>query len=366
MSDFEKYLEEEERFLSKDKKRIKKQRKVLEKKDRSKFKKTNTQKENTKKPISKETLLKGRVVSILGEEILVNMENKNFICTLRGLLKKQKTRNKNVIAVGDIVYFSKKNEKTGTIENIEKRYSILSRYEELRKKQAIIAVNIDQVLITTSVVLPPLKPALIDRYIIASSKGNMQSVILINKIDLLKKDKKAEEEYQNFLKIYEELGYIILSLSCKDKTGLNSLKNLMKGKTSVFSGQSGTGKSTIINSILKTKLKTGAVIKKTYKGAHITSTASLVPIKEGGFCIDTPGIKSFGIWDLTFEDLKNHFSEIFGKYSKKCKYPDCKHINEPGCYVKTALEENTISKLRFDSYLALIKEIEEKKRTKYE
>lgn len=356
---FDKYLEEEEHFL-KDTKKARKQRKLKSSKDKSKYKKTDVQKRKILPP-QKEHLDKGIVLSILGEQILVSFNKKEYKCTLRGILKKEKTKNKNIISVGDIVNISFKNKKEAVIESIDKRYSILSRLDEKTKKQSIIAVNIDQVLITSSVVKPNLKPFLIDRYIIACSKGNMSPVIIINKIDLLKQDKKEEEKYKNFLKIYEELGYEILSVSCKTKVGLDSLLNVMKNKTSVFSGQSGTGKTSLINAMLHTKFKTGEITKKTYKGAHITTKAQLIRLKTEGFCIDTPGIKSFGIWDLDFEDLKNHFFE-FKNFSKNCKFEDCKHIDEPSCKVKEALDKNEISSLRFEAYRSLMKEILEKKR----
>jgi len=362
---FDKYLEEEEFFL-KDKKKSRKERKLKSSKDRSKYKKTDIEK---KKAISQKKdakhLDKALVLSILGEEILVSFNNNKLIATLRGILKKERTKNKNIIAVGDIVNISLKNEKQALIQSINERYSILSRIEEKTKKQSIIAVNIDQVLITVSVVKPYLKPFLIDRYIIACTKGRMNPVIIINKIDLLQEDKKEKEKYENFLNVYEELGYLVLSVSCKTKIGLDSLLNVMKGKTSVFSGQSGTGKTSLINTVLHTKYKTAEITKKTHKGAHITTKSELIPLKTGGFCIDTPGIKSFGIWDLKIEDLKNHFFE-FKKFSKNCKFEDCSHIDEPFCKIKEALEKNKISYLRFEAYRSLMKEILEKKGKLYE
>jgi ribosome biogenesis GTPase / thiamine phosphate phosphatase len=354
---FDDYLYEEELFLE-DRKKYKKERKIKSLKDRSKYKKTNLEKQKTE---SEETnLQKARVLSILGEEILVSFDNKKFICTLRGFLKKERTKNKNLIAPGDIANISFKNEKEAVIESIDKRFSILSRMEEKTKKRSIIAVNIDQVLITTSVVKPPLKPFLIDRYLIVAEKENMKGIIIINKIDLLKEDKEEKNKFINFVKDYQDLGYLIIPVSCKTKTGLDTLLEIMKGKSSVFSGQSGCGKSSIINAILHTKLKTKEVIEKTYKGAHVTTKAELIEIENNGFCIDTPGIKSFGIWELTIEDVKNHFFE-FNKYSKKCRYPDCLHINEPDCAIKNAVKKNKISTLRFEAYSSLIEEIQQRK-----
>ena len=358
-SKFDKYLQEEEFFL-KDRKKYRKQRKQKSKLDRSKYKKTDIQKQKKVLPKTNH-FKKGLVLSIFGEEIKVRFNKKHFRCSLRGLLKKEKTKNKNILAVGDRVFITIKNDQ-GVIEDIEPRVSILSRTDEKRKKQNIIAVNIDQVLITSSIDQPRFKPFLIDRYIIATTKGNMHPIIIINKTDLLKKTKlKEKQKIQNFIKIYKKLGYKILLVSFKDKVGLNSLLKAMKNKTSVFSGQSGTGKSSLINAVLHTKLKTGSLIKKTYKGAHITTKSELVEIKTGGFCIDTPGIKSFGIWDLKIEDIKDYFFEF--KKFKNCKYENCLHLEEPHCKIKEALDEKKISSLRFDSYRSLIKEAIDKKRT---
>lgn len=360
---FDNYLYEEEFFLN-DKKRFKKERKLKSSNDRSKYKKTDIDKQKIS-TFNESNQQKARVLSILGEEILVGVNNHKYTCKLRGLLKKEKTKDKNIIAVGDIVNITLKNENEASIESIDDRYSILSRLEEKTKKRSIIAVNIDQVLITSSVVQPPLKPFLIDRYLIAAEKGNMKGIIIINKIDLLKEDKIEEEKYNTFVKDYQDLGYTILSISCSSKKNLDSLLNIMKGKTSVFSGQSGTGKSSIINAVLHTNLETGDLIKKSYKGAHITTKADLIEIETGGFCIDTPGIKSFGIWDLTIEDVKEHFFE-FEKYSKNCKYASCLHTHEPDCAVKEAAAKNIISSLRFEAYSSLISEIQNKKKELYE
>ncbi|NGX57052.1 MAG: putative ribosome biogenesis GTPase RsgA [Candidatus Anoxychlamydiales bacterium] len=359
MKDFDERLNFEEKFHSKNNKEIKKQRKLKQKKDRSKYKKTNLDKKEIKKVDTKDLII-AKVISISKEEILAKNEGITFKCSLRGLLKKEYTFNKNVLAVGDNVFLKKLNEDQGVIELIDKRFSILSRFAPRKSKKQIIAVNIDQVLITSSVVTPPLKPSLIDRYVISANKGNMDSIIIINKIDLLESNEEEKKRYLEFIKEYKKLDYKIVSISCKDKISLDKLKKIMKEKTSVFSGQSGVGKSSIINAIFKTNLKTKDLAKKTYKGAHVTTKAELIELKNKGFCIDTPGIKSFGIWDLKIDDIKNHFTD-FLKYSKNCKYKNCKHINENDCSVKKALKEKKISHLRFESYHSLIKEVLEKK-----
>jgi ribosome biogenesis GTPase len=356
MDDFEKRLNFEEKYHTKNNKEIKKLRKLKQKKDKSKFKKTNIKE---KKDLLKNDLKKAKVISILKENIIVDLDNKNYFCTLKGVLKKDYNLDKNIIAVGDNVFIDILNEKDAVIEYVSERKSILCRFDPRDNKKQLLATNIDQVLITSSVVKPTLKISLIDRYLIASIKGNMKSVIIINKIDLLDEDEKEKEKFNLFLKDYKKLGYKILAISCKNKKNLNQLKKIMSKKTSVFSGQSGVGKTSIINNLYDMNLKTKDVAKKTYKGAHVTSKTELFKIEDGYF-VDTPGIKSFGIWDLTIEDLKDYFFE-FLKYSDNCKYKNCKHIDEIDCSVKKAVLDKKISSLRFESYHSLIKEILEKK-----
>jgi ribosome biogenesis GTPase len=297
---------------------------------------------------------RGRVLSILGEKIKVLAGSEICLCSIRGVLKK-KVLKKSILAVGDFVLISKDN----TIEKIEKRHSILSRESPTGKKEKIIAANIDQVFIVSSIFSPPLNPNLIDRYIIASIKGNMTPIIVFNKTDLLEKDLSEKKLYLECLDAYKKADIQTISVSCKTKKNINNLKKLMKNKASVFTGKSGTGKSSLINATLKKNLKTGS-LTKIKKGAHITSKANLIPLKDKGFCIDTPGIKSFGIWDIKKEDIKNYFFE-FSKFSKNCKFSNCMHLREPLCAVIEAFQKNQISPLRFNSYRSLMKEKKDKK-----
>ncbi len=357
----------EEDFYSKDSKASRKERKRVGAKDRSKYKKSNQdqlkkqQAANTSD--STEHLLRGLVIAILPESVLVSCENREILCTLKGSLKQDKSQMKNLLAVGDFVRFEPSGEKQGAIVKVEERHSILSRADNLsRNKQQLIAVNIDQVLITASVIIPPLKPFLIDRYIIASEKGNMEPIILLNKIDYLFSPppeidtatiEKERALYEEFIEVYRNLNFKVIPISVTTGVGIEELKSVMNGKTSVFSGQSGVGKSSLINLVTGTSLTTGSVVERTRKGSHTTTATHLIPLKEGGFCIDTPGIKSFGVWDLKLSEIASYFSEIFS-LSSACKYPDCSHMNEPDCAVKKAVEENLLSPLRFASYCALM------------
>ncbi len=360
MTPHDEYWSFEEEYHAKDRKSSRKERKRAVLEDRSKYKKTD-QDQRKKREIEplQEGLLRGRVLSILPEEILVDVSHKLYRCQLKGSLKKEKNQLKNLIAIGDFVRFS---EDTGIISSIEERYSVLSRADNLlRRKEQLIAVNIDQVIITASVVSPPLKPFLIDRYIIAAQKGNMQPIIVVNKVDLLSVSEEEKELFLETKKTYEELKIPFLGVSIKTREGIDRLKDLMEGKASVFSGQSGVGKSSLINAILGTQLAVGSIVEKTFKGSHTTTRAHLIPLEKEGFCIDTPGIKSFGLWDLSKEEIQNYFPEI-ESYAHQCKYPSCSHQKEPGCAVQIAAKEGAISSLRYASYCALIEAMQQEHR----
>lgn len=290
---------------------------------------------------------RGRVLAIYPQEVIVEHQKQCYHCTLRGSLKKEKTQNKNLLVVGDFVEF-----KDHCITKICDRSSILSRQEHFtRRKQQLIAANIDQVLITLSVKEPSLKTTLIDRYLIATYKGNMEPVIVINKVDLCE----DRDELFAVIQVYQNLGIPVIATSIKTQEGLDELAEQMKNVASVFSGQSGVGKSSLINAMTGLSLEVGEIRQKSQKGSHTTTNAHLVPLTCGGWCIDTPGIRSFGIWDLKREDLVNYFPEI-KEVAKKCHYPDCSHTHELNCAVIPAAYKGEIPPFRFESYLKLLTE----------
>ena len=343
----------EEDFHARDRKQFRKERKSAQQGDRSKFKKTDL--EPDKKVETDTDLHRGRVISISGEGSWVDFEGKQYLCSLKGVLKKEKMLAKNLIAVGDWVRFSPSSEKEGVISQIEERTSHLARTDISGRKEQLIAVNVDQAVISVSIVEPPLKPSLVDRYLIAAEKGNLRPVIAINKIDLLENASEEEKElYRDFLAAYEILGYPIVSVSTATGVGIEALRSLLQNKTTVFSGQSGVGKSSLLNACFGLSLKVGDLAQKTYKGTHTTTMAELIPLPGGGYCVDTPGIRSFGIWKLQKEDVIAHFQD-FATYP--CKFPDCSHLNEPECGVVQALEEGKISPLRYESYATLFTEV---------
>ncbi|MCB1107644.1 MAG: ribosome small subunit-dependent GTPase A [Chlamydiia bacterium] len=369
MPKFDDYLDYEEDFHVGGKRESRKERRETQAKDRSKYKKSD--RDQKKQQLRKEEPplgandLRGRVLSIAPDLIMVSAEHQTYQCTLKGTLKKEKTKHKNLIAVGDWVHFEKKSIDSGAISHVEKRTSSLSRAENLsRRKTQLIATNIDQVFIVMSVVSPKFKPLLVDRYILSAKKGNMEPIVLINKIDLLTNPPEliSEEEVEaekialeEFLEAYKPLKTPVLTLSVSTRENLDQLKTKMENKTSVFSGQSGVGKSSLINAVLGSALPIGPIAHKTNKGSHTTTAAELIPLENDAFCVDTPGIKSFGLWENNPSSVIEIFPD-FAPFASHCKFPNCTHIHEPDCGIKTALEEKKLAPLRYASYVTLLED----------
>lgn len=368
MSEKENHLDIEELFHKHEKKLHRKERNIAKKKDRSKFKKTDMEKQ-TPTNLSSENSLTGRILTVSSEGIFVDYHGREFICSIKGSLKHIKGRDKNLVIVGDVVDFNPINDSTGSIVHVHERYSFLSRAENYnRKKQQLIAANIDQVFITCSTFLPIFKHTLVDRYVVMAQKGNMKPIIIINKSDYLKEKPSIIEEKQyeqilemisEFIEAYKKLSIPVILSSTHTNEGIEEIKTLMQNKTSVFSGQSGVGKTSLINKALNLNLRTSDIKYKTRKGKHTTTTSSLIALENGGYCVDTPGIKSFGLWDIELSELLYFFPDI-QKYSHECKFPNCTHIHEPDCSVKEALDDQKISYLRYSSYIALYEDIKHK------
>jgi ribosome biogenesis GTPase len=340
-----------------------KERKLAQRRDRSKYKKSDQDQEKklAKGVHYKEPFARGIVTGIQGSEIHVDSQGKKHICTLRGTLKQDVRRLKNLVVVGDFVHF----DSGDAITEIEPRQKSLSRADHLsQQKEHCLAANVDLVLITTSCVDPPLRPTIIDRYLIAAEKGGLHPVIICNKVDLLDSpdyplEKRAAERalFDECKKIYTSLGIAFIAASCETGEGLPLLKETMSNRISVFSGQSGSGKSSLINAITGWQLKIGKTVAHSKKGSHTTSSTALLALPFGGYVVDTPGIKSFGVWDLEPKDVRHFFPEI-ALLATSCKFSDCSHRGEEGCAIRDALEQGKISSLRYESYLNIVSSLE--------
>lgn len=359
MKEEEQFYDEE--FYFPDKKAGRKARKLASKLDRSKYKKTDQQKRQLPSaiaPSDNPSLLQGIVIKIQGNEIFVQSGNTTYCCSLRGTLKQERQKIKTLIIVGDHVFLEEHSQGEGVIVSICKRSTILSRSDHLsQQKEHLIAANVDLVFITTSVVNPPLRPSIIDRYLIAAHKGGLTAVIIVNKIDLLEGGSQEELLLKECSDVYKDIGIPFIATSASTGKGMDELLALMKDKISVFSGQSGSGKSSLINAAIGADLRVGKTVHKTKKGAHTTSYAELIPLPSGGYVVDTPGIKSFGVWGLEKEEVKQLFKEI-AEAANSCHYTDCLHRGDPGCAIPKAIENGLVSKRRYDSYLNILASIE--------
>ncbi|HNQ21807.1 MAG TPA: ribosome small subunit-dependent GTPase A [Phycisphaerae bacterium] len=297
----------------------------------------------------------GTVVAMRGLYADVDDGTDHWPCTIRRLLRTRLIAERQPITVGDRVYFRPRVEagqaesRTGVIEDVEPRHSQLCRRTD-RRVHAIVA-NVDQVLIVTSAALPDPKPHLIDRYIVATLAGGMTPVICLNKVDL-----DAEGVTRTLLEVYQQLEYPTLCTSVVTGEGIDALRGILHDKASVVAGQSGVGKSSLLNAVQPgLKLKVGDIIEQTQKGRHTTVTATLLTLDGGGYVVDTPGVRSFDLSLLNPHELEVYFAE-FVPLVPACKFPDCSHTHEIGCAVKDAVEAGRINPQRYESYIGLFAE----------
>lgn len=245
---------------------------------------------------------------------------------------------------------------SGLIELVQDRQSVLTRpdfYDGVKP----VAANIDQIIIVSSII-PALSLNIIDRYLVAAEDVEIEPVILLNKVELLSEEERQKVEVQ--LQIYRDIGYRLVYTSCKTHTGLDQLAECLKNKTSVFVGQSGVGKSSIINELLPDAVDEiiGDVSNNSGLGQHTTTTAKLLHFPQGGDLIDSPGVREFALWHLPPERLTLGFKE-FRDYLGACKFRDCKHADDPGCVIKQAVDEGKISQERYDSYHKILSNMDE-------
>ncbi|MFD2035673.1 ribosome small subunit-dependent GTPase A [Belliella marina] len=301
--------------------------------------------------------MEGRVIKSTGSWYLVNTESGQVKARLRGKFKQDNLKLTNPIAVGDFVVVAKEEgQPTWTIDEILPRDNYIIR-KSTRKNHFshIIASNIDQAFLIITIRNPRTSLGFIDRFLVSTESFRIPATIIVNKMDLPYKDKDLEY-LQDIHDIYEYLGYGVLEISALSESDLNEqFSPLLVGKTTLLSGHSGVGKSTLLNKIIPEATQaTQEISKFSSKGVHTTTFAEMFEI-EGGYLIDTPGIKEFGILDINDYELSHYFPEM-RKYLGQCKYNNCRHINEPGCVVLEKLEQGLIHPYRYDSYLNILNE----------
>ncbi|MGB0837682.1 MAG: ribosome small subunit-dependent GTPase A [Flavobacteriaceae bacterium] len=278
-----------------------------------------------------------------------------FECRLPGKFRIKGIKSTNPVAVGDHVIFQMEpNKDTGVIQEIEDRKNYIVRKSvNLSKRTHVIAANIDRAFLLVTMDNPVTFPSFIDRFLTSARAYRIPVVLVFNKIDTYTES--IKEAQLDLKSIYEAIGYKCLELSAKTGQGVEGLSEMMQGNVSLFSGHSGVGKSTLINHIEPgLNIKTAEISEQHKQGQHTTTFAQMYPLEMGGYIIDTPGIKGFGVVDFDPNEVGDYFPEIFA-LKGLCKFNNCLHIEEPKCAVKEALEDGLISESRYRSYLQLVK-----------
>jgi ribosome biogenesis GTPase len=305
-------------------------------------------------------MIKGVVTKSTGNWYHVKSEIGVIKCNIRGKFRIKGIRSTNPVAVGDHVCFELLKEKDkGLIVSLEKRKNILVRKStNLSKQSHIIAANIDYAFLIATLIKPETYPLFIDRYLIACESMQIEAVLIFNKIDLHTDE--LNIKLSDYITIYESAGYNCIPISVKTGQNLDQIEQFISDKTIVISGNSGVGKSSLLNKLEPNlKLKTNSISDYHEQGKHTTTFAEMHTVKKG-FVIDTPGIKGFGLEGINLKILSDYFPEM-KRIKEKCKFNDCTHTHEPECAVKLAVLNNTISSLRYNNYLNILSSDDDQK-----
>lgn len=301
--------------------------------------------------------MEGIVIKSTGSWFLVQtQEGEFFKCKIKGRFKTQGIKTTNPLAVGDKVDFLvQKEERVGLIKTIHPRRNyIIRKATKLSSRSQIIAANIDYAILIISLAFPRTSSGFIDRFLLAAEAYHIPAMLVFNKIDL--NDTDLQQHMEEWMGIYQKIGYRCLALSAKTGEGIDDLKLLIQDKTNLFSGHSGVGKSALVNALHPgLHLKTSEVSDANEKGTHTTTFAEMHPLDFGGYIIDTPGIKGFGLVDFVPEEVPSYFPEMH-QFASQCKFTNCTHSHEPGCAVIKAVTNGGIAQSRYNNYLAIIKD----------
>jgi len=299
--------------------------------------------------------MKGVVIKSTGSWYTVLSENTKIECRIKGVFRIKGIKSTNPIAVGDNVEFEMEVDGRGVIHAIgERKNYIIRKSINLSKQSHILAANVDQALLIVTLAFPRTSTGFIDRFLLTAEAYHIPTVIIFNKVDLFLQDERSMEELNDFIALYERIGYKCYKVSATEKLDIEIVKSITTNKTSLVAGHSGVGKSTLVNAMdANLDLKVGEISDAHSKGKHTTTFAEMHPLNYGGFIIDTPGIKELGLVDMEKEEIANYFPEM-QSIKNQCKFNNCVHINEPKCAVIAAVERGEIALSRYGSYLGIM------------
>ncbi|MCO4293615.1 ribosome small subunit-dependent GTPase A [Solitalea sp. MAHUQ-68] len=298
--------------------------------------------------------MKGKVIKSTGSWYIVLGDDGNYYdCRIKGKFRIKGIKSTNPIAVGDVVDFEMEpGEPTALIAHLHDRENyIIRKSVNLSKQTQVIAANMDQAVLVVTLGAPRTSLGFIDRFLVTSEAYHIPTILVFNKYDIY--DDEAKVYLQEIKDLYGQIGYSCYDVSATTGYGIEVIKGLLKDKTTLFSGHSGVGKSSLINAIFPEKqLKTMAISEVHQKGMHTTTFAEMFELPFGGFVIDTPGIRELGVVDIEPEELSGYFPEL-REFSPQCKFNNCTHVHEPGCAVIKGVEEGHIAPTRYDSYISI-------------
>ncbi len=301
--------------------------------------------------------MKGLVIKNTGSWVTVRLDDGNTVnCKMRGVLRLKGLRCTNPVAVGDRVQVEDKGGDAPVVGEIEPRRNyIIRRASNLSKEFQIIAANLDQAVLVATLTNPETSTTFIDRFLATAEAYQVPAVLVFNKIDLLDTDE-WHKRLDELKALYESIGYPVVTMSAATGEGADALRAQLAGMMSLLSGNSGVGKSSIINLLVPdAHVRVGDVSHTHHKGMHTTTFSELLDLPDGGAIIDTPGVKAFGTIDFERAEVAHYFPEIF-KISDDCRFNNCTHTHEPGCAVLAAVEQGLIAPSRFTSYLSILDE----------
>lgn len=306
--------------------------------------------------------MRGLVIKNTGSWYTVRTESNELIeCKIKGNFRLKGSRSTNPVAVGDYVHILQNKEGTAFISEIEDRKNyIVRKAANLSKQSHVLAANLDQCMLIVTVNYPETSTTFIDRFLASAEAYRVPVKLIFNKVDCYGEDDMRYLE--GLMHLYTTIGYPCFSVSALTGEGVDAIRNELKGCVTLLSGNSGVGKSTLINALMPhLNVKTGEISYSHNKGMHTTTFSEMFPLPEDdGYIIDTPGIKGFGTFDMEEEEVGHYFKEIF-YHSQNCRYGNCTHTHEPGCAVRQAVEEHLISESRYTSYLSMLDDKNEEK-----